>query len=429
MAYRARISPPPRRLTGSLILHAAPQRDLRRSAVEILDGANLATRSESDKPPAPYNPAAVVSDEFGEATDPMRRQIDFSDNQTSVLAVIEAVFAVSSGVGGAPSDAGNNGRGPDPTAAEENLFFKSKPPREAKINERLRRALKGVEVALLEPDFIAARRPGLLRADIALAAILLVKGLADGYLEVEPYRETTRRLWSELFFGFGGNGTGSIPQRLQEVEADERAEFIAAFASPKLSAALTLWSLTEWRVGDPEAPWFRMSAVQLQHQHPWLFASAPPDSVVIELQSQATSLLPPNEQRVVNAAWIEMIRSGEALRLLSETLTSVPHDELTAKVTAKEVGAHELLWQANALAFPVQAYRRESSVRAGVRFLGKASVRKFRGNYLVPVQNLLTNELFNLPTLAKKELGRFIEAATTVRRFAGEGPRAGPVRR
>jgi hypothetical protein len=99
MAYRARISPPPRRLTGSLILHAAPQRDLRRSAVEILDGANLATRSESDKPPAPYNPAAVVSDEFGEATDPMRRQIDFSDNQKSVLAVIEAVFAVSSGVG------------------------------------------------------------------------------------------------------------------------------------------------------------------------------------------------------------------------------------------------------------------------------------------------------------------------------------------
>ena len=59
------------------------------------------------------------------------------------------------------------------------------------MTEQLRRALRNVEAALLEPAFIAARRPGLLGADIALAAILLVKGLADGYLEVEFYRETT----------------------------------------------------------------------------------------------------------------------------------------------------------------------------------------------------------------------------------------------
>jgi hypothetical protein len=41
------------------------------------------------------------------------------------------------------------------------------------------------------------------------------------------------------------------------------------------------------------------------------------------LQRQAASFLPPNEQMAVTAAWVELIRSGEALRLLFESL--VPH--------------------------------------------------------------------------------------------------------
>ena len=87
-------------------------------------------------------------------------------------------------------------------------------------------------------------------------------------------------------------------------------------------------------------------------------------------------------------------------------------------MTAKEVGAHELLWQANTLAFPIQAYTRKSSVRAEVRLLGDASIHKFKGDHLVPVQDLLANGVIGLPTLAAKEIGRFIETATAVREHA-----------
>lgn len=239
-------------------------------------------------------------------------------------------------------------------------------PRPEKVTEQLRRALKNVEAALLEPAFVTARRPGLLGADIALAAILLVKGLADGYLDVEHYRATTRRLWGELFFGPDGIGTGSIDRRLQQLAPSERDAFIFAFVSPKLSAALTLWSLTEWYADDQDGLWFRVSAAQLQHRQPWLFGSARPEEVIAELQSQAATLLPSNEQKVVNGAWIELIRSGEALRLLYNTLAFIPHLDLVRQVTAKEVSPHDLLWQADSLAFAVQAYRRESSVRAEV---------------------------------------------------------------
>lgn len=116
---------------------------------------------------------------------------------------------------------------------------------------------------------------------------------------------------------------------------------------------------------------------------------------------------------------VELIRSGEALRMLFEALTSVPHLDLVRKVTLKEIGAHELLWQANALAFLVQAYRRESGVRAEVRLLGDASLRKFKGDHLVPVRDLLANEVIIFPTLAREEISRFIETVTQVQRHGG----------
>jgi hypothetical protein len=193
-----------------------------------------------------------------------------------------------------------------------------------------------------------------------------------------------------------------------------------AFASPRLSAALVLWSLTEWRADDPDAHWFRMSAAQLQYRQPWLFASAPREIVAAELQRQAASFLPPNEQMAVTAAWVELIRSGEVLRLLFEALSPIPHLDLVRCVTAKEVAGHELLWQANALAIAVKAYRREGAVNAEVRMLGGAAPRRFKGDHLVPLRDLLAGKVVELPPLARDAIGRLIEAATAVGRIAGD---------
>lgn len=378
--------------------------------------------AEFDRPPPPYDPAAVFSDEFGKAAGPALRQTDFSRSQQSVLSIIEALFSVSSGVGGtttSPPAAEGNGEEPNPATEEERLISRPKRMPEAKFVAQLRRALGGVEAALLDPAFIAARRPELLGADISLAAILLVKGLADGYLEVETYRETTRKLWVELFFGARGHGAGKIAQHLRELEADERERFIAGFASPKLSAALVLWSLPEWRADDPEALWFRLSAGQLQHRQPWLFTSAPPDAVMAELLNQA-ALLPPTGREAAIAAWVDLVRCGEALRLLFDSLTSIPHLNLVREVTSTKVDTHDLLWQANALAFPVRPYRRERGVRAEVLVLGEASPRKFKGDHLVPVRDLLASKIIQLPQRVREEIGRFLAAASAVQQHAAQ---------
>lgn len=125
-----------------------------------------------------------------------------------------------------------------------------------------------------------------------------------------------------------------------------------------------------------------MSAAQLQYRHPWLLASASPEAIAAELESQAACLLPPNEQTLVNSTWIGLIRSGEALRLLYQGLASFTHLELLRKVTTKEVDARTLLWQANTLAFPFRAYRRVTNVNAEVRFVGDGTIRKFKGDHL-----------------------------------------------
>jgi hypothetical protein len=143
--------------------------------------------------------------------------MDFSQTQQNILAIIEALFAVSSRVGGtitSPLATGGNGEEPNPAAEEEQLISRPKPMPKSKVAAQLRRALEGVQAALLDPAFIAGRKPELLGSDIAMAGILLVKGLADGHLEVDIYRATTRRLWIELFFGAAGDGTGSIAAAL-----------------------------------------------------------------------------------------------------------------------------------------------------------------------------------------------------------------------
>lgn len=370
---------------------------------------------DSHGPPAPYDPAAVFSEKFGNAVGASRHEAESSHSRKGVLAIIEALFAIDPGeIDHTPPDPEANGDDPDPVSEEKKLISRQKVTPEAKVAEQLRRALKNVEMALLEPTFVTSRRPRLLGADIALAAILLVKGLTDGHIDVESFRETTRSLWGELFFGAESNGIGSINRRLQGLEGDERTEFIADFASPKLSAALTIWFLTEWRAGDPNGLSFWVSATQLHHRYPWLFGSAPPDVVARELQSQALSLLPPNEHASVVAAWVNLVRSGESLRMLSEALTLIPHLDLVRRVTAQCVSAGELLWQANALAFPAQAYRRESGVHAEVRLIGETTVRKFRGDHLVPVRELLEKNVIELPTLASEQLQRFIAAITAI---------------
>jgi hypothetical protein len=366
--------------------------------------------------PAPYDPADVFSDNFGRSSGSLSNQGDQSQDQQNILGIIEAIFSLSSGAGrgGVSEPPTEDGEEPDPEAEEEKIIKRSSAKPSDKTAAQLRRALDGIEAALIDPSFVTARRPELLGADITLAAILLVKGLADGHLEFNAYRETTKILWTHLFFGPHGNGDGSIKKRMDELDAAARDQFIIAIATPKLSAALALWSLPEWQASDPAALWFRMSACQLQHRAPWLFSSAPPEVVMEELERQA-ALMPPSLRAEAIGAWINMIRGGEALRQLFNALTPIPHVELARMVTSLEVSPQDLLWQAKSLAFPTHSYRRDASTRAEVLVLGDSAPRKFKGDHLVPVSDLLEQEFLKLHPRAIEEIKRFVNIAGDVR--------------
>ena len=81
----------------------------------------------------------------------------------------------------------------------------------AKISAQLGRALSAVEQALCEPKFVEARSPALLGADIALTAILLVKGLSDQLIDIETFRAYDSKNLGTLFFGERGQiGEGTL---------------------------------------------------------------------------------------------------------------------------------------------------------------------------------------------------------------------------
>jgi len=397
--------------------------DLFREYLRDPEAARRRMKRRDDTPQAPgaYDPTAVFSEHFGSVGIPISRGGIGAHTPASVLSIIEALFAVSRDVGGAaPRDgtSDDDGEDPDTEALEEALIQKVRAAPDDKAAAQLRRALVAVGQALCEPAFVESRSATLLSADLALAAVLLVKGLSDGLLNVESFRESTRTLWGALFFGGkGAGGAGSLPSRIQNMaDASEREAFIAALATPRLASALVLWSITEWNAGDTDALWFRFSAARLQERCPWLFAAASPEILTTELQAMAGGLLPPNEQTAAMRTWTEVVRAGQALRTLNAALADRNQADLRASAKAPYIGRSDLVWANGRLGFPVGSFRRDEGVKAQVQFLGEAVPARYYATHLLPVLELVQGDALEFPDGAKGEILKLIDAAVVLDR-------------
>lgn len=363
--------------------------------------------------PSPYDPASVFDDSFGTGgLAAVRGLAGGADVPSSPLAIIEALFAVGMGVGVAqtppPEDGGESGEPPDSDVEDASLIRRNRPSPDAKAAAAVRRAVGRVEQALLDPAFVKARAPELLEADIALAALLLVMGLTERHLEESIYRETTRRLWGVLFFGKGSVG-GAIPDRHAALCDDAaRADFVTAFASSRLTAALALWSVTEWAVGDADALWFQLSAARLHARCPWIFAAADPDRLIDGLQTMSSTFLPPNEQAVVVDAWRRVVRAGTALEVLQKGLKQGSRNAFSGAVRSPWLDPSELVWTACGLALPVDRTQRDASRNISVRLLGAETQTRFRTSYVFAVRDLITANVLDLPTGAEAEILRLL---------------------
>lgn len=378
---------------------------------ESARGWGRATREVSTAP-LPYDPAAVFADGFSESFRIATPHVAMAGGPADPLAIIAALFSVqdeSSADRKVVSDPVDD----EPETGLPEVAASGLPPRVTNPG-RLRKAVDGMVAALSDPTFVQGRRPELLGAELALAAIVLVTGLSKGDLDKTMYRSATRTLWQNLFFGAQRDGDGLIVKRLQSLDVKVRGAFELSFASPRLSAALILWSLPEWRADDNDSLWFRLSAAQLHYRHPWLFASAPSDKIRDQLAEMALHFLAPDERQAPFDAWLDLVRSGDALSCLCKTLENVPSLELRKFAKAEFVDVHDVLWQAKSLAVPIKACRRDARTTAEVRVIGQAMIRKFKGDHLLPLADLLAAGDLEVPEGARKEIERLMDAAVSV---------------
>lgn len=138
----------------------------------------------------------------------------------------------------------------------------------ARLRNKLMGALEKVIKAMSTNEFVASRPPDRLGADIAATALLLRKGLVDRILSKEDFASVTDELWTVLFFG-GKAKPGVIPKRLSDGDVDANVAFEVALASPRLTAALILWSFPDWSATTLAAAKFRFMAGLLAAKLPF----------------------------------------------------------------------------------------------------------------------------------------------------------------
>jgi len=361
----------------------------------------------ADAQPLPYDPAEVFSDGFGRASGAWQALGAAAD--VSILSIVESLFSLP-----------GPGRRPDrqpPSAEEPEAAEEGEPPLEPEAvappqrsaasgtSARLLRTVAAVSEALRRPA-ATERSPRALGTDISLAAVLLVKGRADGLLSTVDYREITRALWRHLFFGRDG-ALGSVPARLRAVDAAARETMITAMVDPRLSAALALWSMAEWRSDDPEAAWFRLSAALLYQREPWLFAGAPAGTLAEEISRMAAALLPLGGAERAVRTWAEIVQAGESLRAICAALAFWTPSDLLSCVSGATVGEGELVWVQISMGFGkaaagrlgrnVHSVRRNPKVKASVVLLDEADARSYTATSLVPVREVVAAEVLDVP--------------------------------
>lgn len=370
--------------------------------------------NEGPQSSGPYDPSVVFSSDFGVGGFAARLTSIDPHAPTSIFAIVEGMFfpgrssinqksPAASPTPHLPEEENN-----DPEVAEAALL--SGRQRDAKkngrVNAALGRAVAAIERALCDQSFVKARAPALLGIDVAFTGALLVKGLADGHLDVATYRETTRKIWQALFFG-DVRRRGNLVARIDAAAGNERASFIGALTSPRLSAAMALWSITEFGATDEDGGWFRFSAAALQEQCPWLLTSDPPDVVAAEIASMAAALLPPNERIAAISAWIELVQAGEALRMLRQSLQRAEKSKLIQLVPKLGLTSADLVWAGDDFGYPITAVEPGSNAKIEVQVIGQEKRRRFLASYLIPVRAAVP--FLDIPAGAEVAVRRMID--------------------
>jgi len=389
-------------------------------------GATHQPPREGDTPIKPYAASEVFADGFGRLSGGGALLVQGGFSKSDVLRTFSAYFSMSRSEADEPLDQTGNlsesGEEPLEPEDEETVAAEERRHREnrqrrieegAKLRNRLLKAIKQVADAMMSDDFIDGRPLERLGADIAVTALLLRKALADQILSEEDFAHATESFWHILFFG--DKDTPSVIQRLaSRREADESLPPLEGLASPKLTAALTMWCAPNWGGQEAHATKFRFSAMLLAARFPGLVSGGTPDEIHAELSRLSRAMNSNIGTQSFYETWLRWLKSGVALAEFEQAAARITSKELAQKITKNWVRADALLWQAGDLYVSNDNYRREPNVTAHVVPLRGGETKSFKGNWLTPVEALIEKDgILSMNSEARQLLKSFVSEFDT----------------
>ena len=351
-----------------------------------------------------YDVDEIFSEDYGESKSGATKRLVGGFSQSDFLAAISAYFSPDRPDDEVVGDTTGNDDDleppPDEPEDEETIEAreaKRQKDRRKRIEQgaRLRKKLLGaiddIAEAMGSREFVEDRPPERLGADIAATALLLKKAHADEIIGEEDFANVTEELWTVLFFG--SNETKSVIQRLSTIDLEEHgSDRSRAIASPKLSAALTLWCAPNWGAAEPAAVRFRFAAMLLAARFPWLVTGGTTDEISGELRYLSRVMPTDLGDEALALTWRSWLRAGVALSEFESIAERKSALELAQCIKADAVTESELLWQAGEFCIAEGACLRERKAKVLVKPVRGGASKKYTGNMLVPIVKLLADD-------------------------------------
>lgn len=295
-----------------------------------------------------------------------------------------------------PEDAGRKGHRGTRASPKRSLTDKER--------RRGQRIAKQIVDACTSKAFIETRPAAMLASDLAIVAVLLVSGHAEGWLASEDFLDLTYRVWSFLFFDDGVDEKGATRSAGALVHRHDKAEsprqFEDAISSVRLAAALATWCFCCPKgIAHAETARFEVATRLAVARLPWLWhleARAEVERELFEIARRTGWLGADvgNRWDEVVANWDCLFAEGRALAVFERTLLQMEMSTLRERVTDDGVAAGTLLWQGPKLGFCAlaQPAKRRSRPEQSVSVLTLRSHTrdtKLSPPYLLPFRTLL----------------------------------------
>jgi hypothetical protein len=181
-----------------------------------------------------------------------------------------------------------------------------------------------------------------------MMSVILRFGYARGWLSDEAFFAFTHAVWGNLFLS-----SSKDPQlgwlEWRRSKALDPPAFIAAMASPQLSAALIAWTLVGLDAPPSiERARFLLARALSAARLPELWFGGSVESIADELGDVLRASNESIDPERFIAMWREPLAQGAALRLLGELVEILGPEALRRSIDASSVAAGELLWQGRA---------------------------------------------------------------------------------